>query len=93
MKKNGVELQTKATKNNKDSNLGLQHNCWVEERPPCSKLFVGDLINLDALLKLASCFGMHTYGHTYTYVHTCLFFTKLADVFAVCVFLVSMIYL
>ena len=29
-KKVGVKLKTKATKNNEDSNLGFQHNCWVE---------------------------------------------------------------
>lgn len=29
-KKNGVELKTKATKNNEDSNVGFQYNCWVE---------------------------------------------------------------
>lgn len=29
-KKVDVKLKTKATKNNEDSNLGFQHNCWVE---------------------------------------------------------------
>ena len=51
-KKVGAELETKATKNNSDSNLGFQHNCWVEYRPPCTQLFEEDSLIWGLLLKL-----------------------------------------
>ena len=91
-KKVGAELETKATKNNSDSNFGFQHNCWVEYRPPCTQLFEEDSLILGLLLKLLhimACTHMNTDLLMYTHA---FLFTQWADVSAVCVFPISMIH-
>ena len=73
-KKVGVELETKATKNNVDSNLGFQHNCWVEYRPSCTQLFVENSLILMLLLNflhIMACTHMNT---DLLNVHTCFSF-------------------
>lgn len=91
-KKVGVELETKATKNNVDSDLGFQHNRWVEYRPSCTQLFVEDsliLVHLLNFLHIMACTHMNTDLLTFTHA---FLFTQWTDVFAVCVFPVSMIH-
>lgn len=73
-KKVGVELETKATKNNVGSDLGFQHNRWVEYRPSCTQLFVEDsliLVHLLNFLHIMACTHMNT---DFTHVHTCFSF-------------------
>lgn len=91
-KKVGAELETKATKNNSDSNLGFQHNCWVEYRPPCTQLFEEDSLILGLLLKLLHIVACAHRSTDFLMCAQAFLFTQWADVFAVCVFPVSMIH-
>lgn len=91
-KKVGAELETKATKNNSDSNLGFQHNCWVEYRPPCTQLFEEDSLILGLLLKLLHIVACAHRSTDFLMCAQAFLFTQWADVFAMCVFPVSMIH-